>query len=316
MRTNSIIILLFLLLITGCSKSSVSMKENKDHTARVIMTDHANREIMFDDPPLRIVSLVQGDMEIVHSLGAEIVGRPTVSSEVLPKELADIEEVGTAHEADFEKIVSLKPDLIIGHAGLNMKDASTAEALGLKLFLTNSNSYETIIEVISMYGKILDRENEANEMIAEIEEKKSTIQTKPLNKKVKALIVYGTTDLFLAALPTSLSGNLLEIVGGENIASNLPGIDSYPDYAQLSMERVIEANPDVIYFITHGDPDAVKEKFKLELKSNPAWNKVNAFKHDNFNFLPYELFGTSPGPKVADSLSYLRESLESIATEK
>ncbi|MFJ5624264.1 ABC transporter substrate-binding protein [Peribacillus loiseleuriae] len=316
MRTNSIIILLFILLITGCSKSSVSMKENKDHTARVIMTDHANRELMFDDPPLRIVSLVQGDMEIVHSLGAEIVGRPTVSSDVLPKELADIEEVGTAHEADFEKIISLKPDLIIGHAGLNMKDVSTAEALGLNIFLTNSNSYETIIEVISMYGKILDRENEANEMIAEIEEKKSSIQSNPLHKKVKALIVYGTTDLFLAALPTSLSGNLLDIVGGENIASNLPGIDSYPDYAQLSMERVIEANPDVIYFITHGDPDAVKEKFKLELKSNPAWNKVNAFEHDNFVFLPYELFGTSPGPKVADSLRYLRESLESIATEK
>ena len=32
----------------------------------------------------------------------------------------------------------------------------------------------------------------------------------------------------------------------------------YPQYAQLSVERIIEANPDVIYLITHGDPKALK----------------------------------------------------------
>ncbi|MFJ7974299.1 ABC transporter substrate-binding protein [Peribacillus sp. JNUCC 23] len=310
---GSLVIIFCLLLIVGCSNQVGSMNENEQ--ARITVTDHADREVKFAEPPKRIVSLVQGDMDILYQLGAEIVGGPTVSKDLLPTELANIEQVGTAHEADFEKIVSLKPDLIIGHAGLNMKDVSTVESLGLKMFLTNSNSYESILEVIDQYGKILERENEAKEMIAEIEAKKKEIEQKPLTKDVRALIIYGTTDLFLAALPTSLSGDLLATVGGENVASDLPGIESYPDYAQLSMERVIEANPDVIYFITHGEPEAVKEKFESELKSNPSWKKIKALENDNFVLLPYELFGTNPGPKLAESLTYIRENLESIAAE-
>ena len=38
----------------------------------------------------------------------------------------------------------------------------------------------------------------------------------------------------------------------------------YPQYAQLSVERIIEANPDVIYLITHGDPNSVKKHSKAK----------------------------------------------------
>lgn len=38
----------------------------------------------------------------------------------------------------------------------------------------------------------------------------------------------------------------------------------YPQYAQLSVERIIEANPDVIYLITHGDPNSVKKHLKVK----------------------------------------------------
>lgn len=305
-----ILILCFGLLI-GCSTENSMQGSGEDAS---FVTDHADREVGFTEPPRRIVSLVQGDMEIVHKLGAEVVGRPTISSDVISEELRDVPEVGTAHEVDFEKVVSLKPDLVIGSASLNVKDATTAEALGLKMFLTNSNSYDKILDVIEMYGEILDRQKEATALIDEIEETKATVAARPVSEQIKALIIYGTPESFMAALPTSLSGNLLEIAGAENIASQLPGIDNYPDYAQLSMERVIEGNPDVIYFITHGDPEAVKDKFKQELKSNPSWENMTAFEQDQFIFLPYELFGTNPGSRVVESLEYLRESLNSTQT--
>ncbi len=305
-------ILCFFLLI-GCSDERL-MQENDKEASSITVIDHANREVNLAEPPKRIVSLVQGDMEIVHRLGAEVVGRPTMNREVISEALREVTEVGTAHEVDFEKIVSLKPDLVIGSASLNMKDATTAEALGLKLFLTNSNSYDRILEVIEMYGEILARQTEAMALIDEIEKAKENVRASSTVEQVKALVIYGTPESFMAALPSSLSGNLLEIAGGENIASQLPGIDRYPDYAQLSMERVIEGNPDVIYFITHGDPEVVKDRFKQELKSNPSWEKMKAFKHDQFVFLPYELFGTNPGPRVVESLEYLKKSLNSVST--
>lgn len=86
-------------------------------------------------------------------------------------------------------------------------------------------------------------------------------QMKTYEKKsdVKALLVYGAPGTYLAALPTSLSGNILEKTGGKNIAADFPEMKEYPQYAQLSVERIIEANPDVIYLITHGDPNSVKK---------------------------------------------------------
>ena len=71
---------------------------------------------------------------------------------------------------------------------------------------------------------------------------------------MKALLVYGAPGTYLAALPASLSGDILEKQAEKYIASDFPETKEYPQYAQLSVERIIEANPDVIYLITHGDP--------------------------------------------------------------
>ncbi|RKD23225.1 hypothetical protein BEP19_11850 [Ammoniphilus oxalaticus] len=315
MKTKMIMLCwLFAIIISGCSSQTVSTEVKTDQNGGVMITDHAERTVKFNEPPERIVSLAQGDLEIVYQLGGNIVGRPTARIQPL-KELAEVEQVGTAHDVDFEKVVSLKPDLVIGHADLNRKDISTAESLGLKLFLTNGNQFEQIVEMIDQYGTILERKNEASRLIANIQQKREAIEADPLPREIKALIVYGTTESFMAALPSSLSGNLLDIAGGQNIADGLPKVEHYPDYAQLSMEHVIAKDPDVIYFITHGEPEAVKEKFEQELRANPAWRGVKAFKNDQFIFLPFELFGSSPGPKVGESLTFLKESLDQVAVK-
>ncbi|WP_025028716.1 ABC transporter substrate-binding protein [Caldalkalibacillus mannanilyticus] len=321
-------ILLVIALLVGCSTASLTqnnVSEGEDQQGQkqensspqgveegITIIDHAQREVFFQSSPKRIVSLLPGDMEIIDALGGEIIGRPSVRGEgqELPERLASAIQVGSPHEVDFEKILSLKPDLVIGHAGLNMKDVGTAEYLGLNMLLTNSNSYEKIIQVIDMYGQLLERTTEAKALIQSIEDRKEALQQGSARQEVKVLMVYGTVDTFMAALPTSLAGNLLEQVGGKNIASDLAGLEQYPDYAHLSMERVIEANPEVIYFITHGDPQAVKEKFETELKSNPAWHKVKALEKDQLIFLPHELFGSNPGLKVIEAMEFLKESLD------
>ncbi|MEB1807958.1 MAG: ABC transporter substrate-binding protein [Bacillaceae bacterium] len=318
-----IVLVTFSLLLVACSSTNTTKNNeqsiddtkeiaSQDSSGNVMIVDHAGRELTFAEPPQRIVSLSQADMEIVHALGGEIVGRPTSQGPVQPEELTNAEEVGNAHEMDFEKILSLKPDLVIGHARLNMKDVGTVESLGLNMLLTSMDSYEDIIESIGMYGDILALQTEAEVLIKSIEERKVSILSEGYDNEIKALIVFGTTESMMAALPTSLAGNLVDLVGITNIASDLPGIERYPNYAQLSMERVLSANPDVIYFIAHGDGEAVKGKFEEELKSNAAWSNVNAMKNDNLVVLPAELFSSNPGPRIVDALEFLQKSIRSI----
>ncbi|MBM7661856.1 iron complex transport system substrate-binding protein [Bacillus mesophilus] len=276
----------------------------------VTITDHAGRELTFDEKPVRIVSVVGADLEIVHALGGEIVGRPSVRGPVVPAELSEIEEVGNSHNIDFEKIVSLEPDLVIGHARLNMKDVATAESLGLNMMLTAMDGYEDILETIELYGQVLSLEDKATELVQSMEERKAAIE--PIKNEVKALVVFGSTESMMAALPTSLAGNLIEQVGITNIASDLPGIEKYPTYAQLSMEHVLQQNPDIVYIIAHGDAEAVKNKFEEEIKSNPAWENVKAMQNNNLVILPANLFSSNPGPRVVESLEFLSESIKSM----
>lgn len=303
-------------LLASCGASSEEAHVKAEDQKATKVVDHANREVRFLEPPKRIVSLVPGDMEIVHALGGEVVGRPNVDEDTISEELVNLPEIGNTHEVNFEKMLSLKPDLVIGHSGLNVKDVSTIESFGIETILTNSKSYDVILETMAMYGEILNKQSEAEALIQSLEEEKTRILANPLPNEVNALIIYGTTDTLMAALPSSLIGSLLEMAGGTNIANQFPSIDSYPDYAQLPLERIIKANPDVIYFITHGEIDAVKERFTSELNANTAWENVNAIKHEHLVFLPPELYSSNPGPRIGEALEFIKNSLVEVAAKR
>ncbi|MFB5674064.1 ABC transporter substrate-binding protein [Paenibacillus terreus] len=311
---------LILLLLTGCGTGSGSIEgrtsaaqsasaENPSEAVTITVTDFAGREVTLPYPPARIVALSNGDMDIVHALGGDLVGRPTSSAEA---ELSDIEEVGTTHELDFEKITILRPDLVLGNAVLNAKDTAMIESIGSKMFLTEANSAADIRKQIRLLGKILDQNSKAEELVRAIDGKIQELRNEELPSRPRVLMIYGAPGTYLAALPNSLSGNLLELAGGVNIASDYPELDSYPHYAQLNTERIVESDPELILIMTHGQPEAVKDGFFKEMQVNAAWNGIQAVKNGQVHVLPSDLFGTNPGTKVTDALDELHGLLEAV----
>jgi iron complex transport system substrate-binding protein len=107
------------------------------------------------------------------------------------------------------------------------------------------------------------------------------------------------------ALPNSFVGNIVEMLGGENIAKDIKPLNTMPQYAALSLEFVMSKDPDVILVITHGYDDKVKEKLKREIMSHPAWKEMRAVKEGRLYILPYELFGVNPAIRVADAVEHI-----------
>ncbi|MCM3714042.1 ABC transporter substrate-binding protein [Alkalihalobacillus oceani] len=307
--------LFFLLFIplAACTTSgeTATLPVTGDGGAGVTVTDFAGREVGLEQTPRRLVSLVQADAEIVQALGGEVVGRPTVQNQQVSEALQGAEEVGTAHDIDFEKVVSLQPDLVIGHAELNRKDVDMFASLGIPVVLTSGNSYDDVLQAVELYGRILGKEEQAGELLASLDV--DQLELTPLAEEVKALIIFGSADTMMAALPSSLSGDLLALAGGLNIAEGLPQIEHYPQYAQLSMERVLEADPDIVYFIAHGDAEAVKEQFEAEVKSNSSWQHLQAVEQGRLVILPPELFSSNPGPRIGEALQFIHESVTAVA---
>jgi len=61
-----------------------------------------------------------------------------------------------------------------------------------------------------------------------------------------------------------------------------------------------------------GDADKALKQFEDEMSLIPAWNELNAVKNGNLIILPHELFGANPGPRIVDSLEFLKNSLNSL----
>lgn len=315
-----IILLLTLLLMTGCNNQGNvvdtdknDINENQTSHYPLTISDSANRNVTFEESPKRIVTVSPADMEIIYALGGEVVGRPQNTSGVIrPPEAEVAENIGFPIVINYEKIAALKADLFIGHERLNIKDVPTLESLNLNVVLTKGDSLEEIISLIEMYGDILNEKENANALIHNIEKEIEEILADNQDQHPKVLILFGTPSETMAALPQSLAGNLFELAGAENVFKDLPGLRSYPTYAQLSLERIFEANPDAIYFMSMGNAELALKQFQEEMSLIPAWNELTAVKNDNLIILPHELFGANPGPRIVDSLQFLKNSLNSL----
>lgn len=309
-----------LLAVTGCSSSvstnAVTPSANAATTqnAAITITDFSKRQINFAQSPQRIVALSNGDMDIVYALGGTVVGRPNSNGPAVVSAAEQVEQIGSTHEVDLEKITFLQPDVVLGNYPMNEKDIPAIEGIGSKLILTGANSIQDIQSQITLFGQLLQQEAKAKQLNQQIQDhikqlsQSASTSTVP---KPKVLLVYGAPGTYMAALPNSLSGNILEVAGGSNIAADLPGLQNFPQYAQLNTEQVVQSNPDYIMIMTHGNTDEVKAGFLKEMQNNPAWSSIQAVQNNHVEVLPSDLFGTNPGTRVTDALDLIHQALYS-----
>jgi iron complex transport system substrate-binding protein len=293
----------------GKSEDTTATTEKKEETKEIKVTDLTGREVVFNESPKNIATLGSGDMDIVHALGGNIVGRPSSKAPLKTPELERATQIGNLHQPNFEKIASTQADVIIADSGFK-KHIETVEKGNTKVFLSATNSIADLQKSIDAYGKILGKEAKAKELVTSIDEKVKSVKQ---DKKVRSLLVYGAPGSYMVALPTSLSGDILEKVGGENIAKDYEATKEFPQYAQLSVERVVESNPEVVYLITHGDAEAVKKAFEEEMKKNAGWKNLDAVKNGKVVVLPAHLFGSNPGTKINDAIDFMAGSIKEVA---
>ncbi|MEI3613199.1 ABC transporter substrate-binding protein [Pseudogracilibacillus sp. SO30301A] len=306
---------LFLFIsLVGCSLNNEPTDKNTTTEASdepfLSITDFSNRTVSFQQHPEKIVALGNGETDIIYALGGDVVGRPT--GEAVVKEAENALEVGSTHSVDLEKITSLEPDVVLGNHPMNSKDIDSIESIGAEMILTSANSVDDINKQISMFGDLIGQQKKADEIIYTINEKISDLEETSSENKTRVLLIYGAPGTNMAALPNSLGGNILELAGGINIASDYPSLETYPQYAQLNTERIIEANPEIILLMSHGDPEEVKDSFIQDMSKNAGWSELEAVKNNQFHILPSNLFGTNPGTKVIDALDYMHELLEDV----
>lgn len=313
-RFQILLVITLALLLAACGTDSkqadvnASTNQEKEQQVEtqegVTLVDDLGNKHEFAATPSSVATLHRGILDILLALGANVTGRPTISTEMKP-EVKAIQEIGNPHEPSFEQIAALNAEVLIVPPNFQ-QFATTVEATGTKIIYSTMNSIDDIKKTIEKYGVLFNNTATAQKIVAQIDEK---IGQGTTQSTLDALIVYGAPGTYLAALDNSLYGDILKNAGGKNIAADLPATDKYPSYATLSVEKIVERNPKVIMLITHANPAVVKEGFEKQLKENAAWKNLDAVKNNQIILLPADLFD-NPGTQVIEAIDYMRDVLK------
>jgi iron complex transport system substrate-binding protein len=264
--------------------------------AGITLTDQVGRPVTIPHPPVRIISLAPNITEILFAVGAggNIVGVAEYSD--YPPEASKLPLVGTYIKPNIERIISLRPDLVIATAdGEKKAEIRRLADLGIPVYVINPKNLSEVVKTVREIGRITGyidgAEKTAGKMEARIKAVRKTAAKTPA---VRVLLVLSMDPLITAGEKT-FQNELITAAGGINIAAG-----EKIRYPTLSMEEVIVRAPEVIIMtsMTRGiDRNTVLAAWS-RFSSIPAVKKEKIFVVDSD-------IVDRPSPRIVDGLEAL-----------
>jgi iron complex transport system substrate-binding protein len=242
MRKLAIIVLAAVL--SGCAQSPIASTYtiSQDDVRSISLTTEAPLTVS------RVVVLANGVAEIIKALNAQsiIVGRDISSTE---DSLSDIPIVTSGHQVLPEKVIALKPDLVLIDASTGPKAAiETIKSAGITVIETpESWSLKDLPIKVRAVGRAIGAQEQAEKLVQQLNDSlnASAIKNSP---RVAFLYLRGTSSVYLIGGAGSGADSLLAAIGAIDVGAQT--LDR--PFNTLTAESLAELNPDVILVMSKG----------------------------------------------------------------
>jgi iron complex transport system substrate-binding protein len=269
-------------------------------TANLRFTDEVGREVVLPYSPKRIVSLAPNITEILFGLGLdqEIVG-VSIHCNFPEKAKAKV-RVGSYISVDFERIMSVKPDLIIATGAGNPRDmVERLERLGFPTYVIFPKNFNDVLKSIGHLGQVVGREKEAVGIIQGMERRRQrVIELTQGRPRPKIFLQIGDAPIITVG-KQSFADDLIRLAGGENIAG-----EEKEMYPRLGMEEILNRSPEVI-LISSMNP---KGDYQRVLQEWSRWKMIPAVKNGRVHVIDSDLIDR-PSPRIIDGLEEIARTL-------
>ncbi|RID87463.1 ABC transporter substrate-binding protein [Peribacillus asahii] len=312
---KKVVSLLFVLLLSvgvmvGCSNSTKedsasNSKEPKQAASQfpVTITDGSGEKVTIKEEPKKIVSVIPSNTEIAFALGLgdQIVG--VSDYDTYPEETKDIEKIGGL-EMNIEKVVSLKPDLVLAHSSNNVEGGvKQLKEMGITVLVVNdAQNFKQVYHSIEMIGTATGKTEAATVIVEDMQTKlkdvKEKVKVVTADERKKVLIEVSPPPEIYSPGKNTFMDEMLQIIQADNIAGQLEG------WAKMDEEAVVTANPDVIV-TTHGY--RTKDPISEVLKRN-AWGDITAIKNKQVYNINSDLVD-HPGPRLVEGVEELGKAI-------
>lgn len=307
-----LVVLLTVGVLAGCAeKKDQANEENKtsvekktaETTYPVTLKDATDTKIVIEKKPGKIVSLMPSNTEIAFALGLdkEVVGVSDFDN--YPEAATKKEKIGS-QELNLEKIISLKPDLVLAHASSAHNSEAGLQQLkdaGITVMVVNdAQNFDQVYDSIDMIGKATGQTAKADEIITGMKDKLAEIKTKAgeIKEKKKVFVEVSPAPEIYTPGKNTFMDQMLSVINAENIANDQEG------WIKIDQEAMIKRNPDVIV-TTYGYyvKNPVEQVF-----SRKGWETVNAVKNKHVVDVDSDRV-TRSGPRIVEGVEDLAKAV-------
>lgn len=276
-------------------------------------TDSAQRLVTLEKRPERVAVLFSSFADIWQLAG----GKTDITvGEAVERGFADdtavLVDPGSGHTTiDLETLIASKPDLVIGTADYPcQRDAVTfCDSAGIPsaVFRVESvDDYVSVLEIMcNITGKTENFKTYGTDVKARADAVINSVSDVVTEKKTILFVRAGTSSKSTKAKTTddNFVCRMLSELGAENIADSDTGLTG-----NLSIEAIVDENPDFLFITTMGDEEAAKDYMESLLETE-GWRDLDCVRNGHYYFLPKDRFHYKPNAHWADAYGYLADIL-------
>jgi iron complex transport system substrate-binding protein len=285
MKTSKALIVLSAALAAAQAQATITVKDDDGNT------------VTLSRPAHRVISLAPHVTELLFAAGggSHVVG--VVAYSDFPEEAKKIPQIGSNREVDLERIMALKPDLIVvWRHGSSERQIEMVRKLGIPLFHSEPQKLDDIPESVARLGQLMGTEKAANPAADALRQQLGSLRGRYASRPlVRAFYQVWDKPLYTLSGKHIVS-DALRLCGGENIFAKLPVTAPI-----VSVEGVLQENPEAIF--------ATAEKNYGGVSMWKPYGTLLAVRNDNLFTIDGNLLNRS-GPRMIAGAAMLCEKLE------
>lgn len=247
----------------------------------------------------RVVTLTSLSSDIIYRLDkTKLVG---ITGSKLFEEDARFQGIAQVSKGqtppNLEKIVALKPDLVVGSEEFHAEILPKLKELGIPTLSTQIDKWDDLAEITKSLAQAIGADPQP------LLSRYQTFIEKPATDSPSTLVLVSRQPI-LSPNKNSWTGDLLAKFGANNVVADLQGKSPIGGYVTLSAEKVLQANPEMILVV-----DTRQENLK-QFKSEPFWGKLRATQNNRvYVFDYYGLVNPGSIDKIEAACNQLEQAL-------
>ena len=309
-------------MVLACGCAANTKKEETDTTTKmtqvseekaqeaVTFTDDMGREVTVENPQ-RVVCLISSFSDIWCLAGGadQIVAATDATWKYFDLPLRkDVVNLGPAKDVNMEQLIACEPDFVLASCGTdrNVELEATLDEMGINTAYFNVDNFEDYLRVLDICTQLTGHKENYKTYGTDVKKQVEEVRKRVDGRKPSVLYVRATgSSCKVKNSEESVLGEMLADLGCVNIADQDNRL-----LEQLSVEKIIEQDPDYIFVVIQGsDPTDAEMILESTLLSNPAWETLTAVKEGRYYVMDPNLYNMKPNARWGEAYEKLADIL-------